>query len=324
MVKEWCNNGSTWDNTLAAMNGRKKLSEKTNKDLIALMLGVGIDEPSPPEPTKTRLSKEAADECIAAVNASMVIPHPTADDQPKCIACKSAVALHMAIPTNLIKGKRYNLDYCNPCMLVAEAGGVIFIDNPASCGCPATRFRTCLDYKSCHTKKITKDRTGAMCNKGCGVDLGIGPFLLGTTKEWMILSKFTCSKCTAETCVRKKCAVEGCDKLPRMGCSGHCLAHATQEQRDVINDEQKKKRKKCAVEGCDKFSRMGCSGHCLDHATQEQRDAINDERKKTKKWCAVEGYDKLPRTGCSGHCLAHATQEQRDAINDKRKKKSKW
>jgi hypothetical protein len=62
----------------------------------------------------------------------------------------------------------------------------------------------------------------------------------------------------------------------------------------------------------------------LAHATQEQRDVINDERKKTKKKCAVEGCDKKPQTGCSGHCLAHATQEQRDAINDERKKKSKW
>ena len=62
--------------------------------------------------------------------------------------------------------KRYNLDYCNPCMLVAEADGVFFIDNPASCGCPATRFKACLDCKSCYTKKRANDRTGAMCNKG--------------------------------------------------------------------------------------------------------------------------------------------------------------
>ena len=152
--------------------GRKK---KADQDLIDLMLGVGINnEPTVPEPTKSRLSQEVADEIVAAVNASMVIPHPTADDQPKCIACKSAVALHMAIPTNLVEGKRYNLDYCNPCMLVAEEDGVIFIDNPASCGCPETRFKNCLDCKSCFTKKIAKDRTGAMCNKGCGVDLGIG------------------------------------------------------------------------------------------------------------------------------------------------------
>ena len=221
MVKDWCNKGSTWDNTLAAMKGRKKLSKKENNDLIDLMLGVGIDTPTVPEPTKTRLSKEAVEECIAAVNATTVIPHPTADDQPKCVACKTAVALHMEVPTNLIKGKRYELDYCNACMLVTEVNGKIFIDNPASCGCPATRFRTCLDCKFCYTKKKAKDRTGAMCNRGCGVDLGIGQHLLGTTKEWMILSKFTCSKCT-----ERSCAVEGCNTYSWAGCSGHCLVAA--------------------------------------------------------------------------------------------------
>ncbi len=256
------------------MKGRKKPTKKENEDLIALMLGVGIDAPTIPEPTKTRLSKEAVDECIAAVNATLVIPHPTADDQPKCVACKTAVALHMVMPTNLVEGKRYELDYCNTCMLVAEADGVIFIDNPASCGCPATRFRTCLDCKSCHTKKMAKDRIGSMCNKGCGVDLGIGPHLLGTAKEWMILKTYTCDKCSAETCVaKKKCAVEGCDKYPRTGCSGHCAAHATQEQRDSSKDKRKKIAKRCVVVGCDKYPQTGCSGHCKAHATQEQRDA---------------------------------------------------
>ena len=265
------------------MKGEKKPSKKENDDLISLMLGEGIEAPTIPEPTKTRLSKEAVDECIAAVNATLVIPHPTADDQPKCVACKTAVAIHMVMPTNHVGGKKYILDYCNTCMLVAEEDGLVFIDNPAICGCPATRFGGCLDCKLCHTKKKAKDRTGALCNKGCGVDLGIGQHLLGTTKEWMILRKFTCSKCTAETCEGRRCAVEGCDKYSRTGCSGHCLAHATQEQRDVINGKQKKTRKKCAVEGCDKYPQMGCSGHCYAHATQEQRDVINDERKKKSK-----------------------------------------
>ncbi len=88
------------------------------------MLIVGIGAPSAPEPTESRLSKEAVDECIAAVNATLVIQHPTADDQPKCVACKTAVALHMVMPTNLAEGKRYELNYCNTCMLVAEVKGV--------------------------------------------------------------------------------------------------------------------------------------------------------------------------------------------------------
>jgi hypothetical protein len=261
------------------MKGRKMLTKKENEDLIALMLGVGIDAPTIPEPTKTRLSKEAVDDCIAAVNATLVIPHPTADDQPKCVACKTAVALHMVMPTNHVEGKKYILDYCNTCMLLAEENSVVFIDQPAICGCPATRYKYLLDCKSCYTKKKAKDRTGDVCHKGCGVDLGIGEHLLGTTKEWMILGCYFCKKCQAETCEKKRCIVEGCDKNQQAGCSGHCLTHATQEQRDTINDERKKKAKRCVVEGCNKFPRTGCSGHCITHATQEQRDTINFNRK---------------------------------------------
>jgi hypothetical protein len=75
MVKDWCSKASTWDNTLATMKGGEKPSKKEKDHLIALMLGVGVDMPSAPEPMKTRLSKEAVDECIAAVNATLVIPH---------------------------------------------------------------------------------------------------------------------------------------------------------------------------------------------------------------------------------------------------------
>jgi hypothetical protein len=59
--------------------------------------------------------------------------HTTVDDQPKCVACKIVVALHILMPKNLVEGKRYELDFCNVCMLVAEAEGKIFIDNQASC-----------------------------------------------------------------------------------------------------------------------------------------------------------------------------------------------
>ncbi len=89
------------------------------------------------------------DECIAIVNGTLVIPHPAADDQPKCVACKTAVSLHMVMPKNLVEGKRYELDFCNACMLVTEVEGEIFIDNPASCGCPAVRYATALDRELC-------------------------------------------------------------------------------------------------------------------------------------------------------------------------------
>ena len=125
------------------------------------------------------------------------------------------------------------------------------------------------------------------------------------TKEWMILSCFTCNKCIAETCEGKRCIVEGCDKFHQAGSKGNCLAHATQaHQRDAINDKRKRK-KRCVVEGCDKLPVTGCKGHCLAHATQAQRDAINDKRRKKEKRCAVEGCDKFPLMGCKGHCLAH-------------------
>ena len=35
-------------------------------------------------------------------------------------------------------------------------------------------------------------------------------------------------------------------------------------------------KKKCAVDGCDKFVRYKCCKHCQSHATQSQRDAVND------------------------------------------------
>jgi hypothetical protein len=95
------------------------------------------------------LSKDAVDECIATVNETLVIPHSTADDQLKCVACKTEVSLHMVMSKNLVEGKRYELDICNTCKLVAEAEGEIYIDNPASCGCPAVRYATALDCESC-------------------------------------------------------------------------------------------------------------------------------------------------------------------------------
>ena len=46
--------------------------------------------------------------------------------------------------------------------------------------------------------KKGKERIDTMCNKGCDVNLGIGPHLLGMTKEYMILHVFTCYKCIAK------------------------------------------------------------------------------------------------------------------------------
>jgi hypothetical protein len=192
-LKDFCNVGSTWDNTLAAAKGTKIRDKKTNDELIAQMMGNGNNATSS-QPTKTRLSKEAEDECVAAVNITMVIPHPTADDHPKCIVCKTAVAQHMLVPNKIVMDKRYEMDFCNACMLVAEAKGKIFLDHPASCGCPADRYSHYLDCKSCYIKRRVKYRTGAVCNH-CGDDLGIGTHLLGTTEEWMILSGFSYTKC---------------------------------------------------------------------------------------------------------------------------------
>ena len=112
MVKDWCNKGSIWDNTLTTMKRMKKPSIKENDDLITSMLGVGIDAPSAPEPTETRLGKEDVDECIYSVNVTLVIPsHPTADCQPKCVICKTAVTQHMAMPKKIVEGKDTNSTY---------------------------------------------------------------------------------------------------------------------------------------------------------------------------------------------------------------------
>ena len=138
-------------------------------------------------PYLVSLSKDAVDECIATVNmGTLVIPHPTADDQPKCIACKTGVSLHMVMPKNLVEGNRYELDFCNRLhVLVAEAEGEIFIDNPASCVCPALRYATALDCESCFSKKRAKDRTGAMCNRGVVSISELDRTCWGTTKEYM-------------------------------------------------------------------------------------------------------------------------------------------
>jgi hypothetical protein len=96
MVKDWCNKGSIWDNTLTTMKRMKKPSIKENDDLITSMLGVGIDAPSAPEPTETRLGKEAVDECISAVNVTLV---------------KTVVTQHMAMPKTFVEGKDITSTY---------------------------------------------------------------------------------------------------------------------------------------------------------------------------------------------------------------------
>ena len=225
MVKDWCNKGSTWDNTLAAMKGEKKPSKKENDDLISLMLGEGIDAPTIPEPTKTRLSKEAVDECIAAVNATLVIPHPTADDQPKCVACKTAVAIHMVMPTNHVEGKNIYLTIATHACLSQKRTVWFLSTTRRYVDVRLHDTGICLAASRVILKK--KQKIGPANHKGCGVDLGIGEHLLGTTKEWMILGCSICKKCLAETYEAKKCVVEGCDKYPQVGCSGHCMTHAT-------------------------------------------------------------------------------------------------
>ena len=87
-------------------------------------------------------------------------------------------------------------------MLEAEERGVEFIVDPASCGCPEKWYIGHLDWKLCLIKKRAENRTITTCK--CGEHLGIGPHLLGTTKEWMILTVYKCNNC--------RCAIEGCAK----------------------------------------------------------------------------------------------------------------
>jgi hypothetical protein len=53
------------------------------------------------------------------------------------------------------------------------------------------------------------------------------------------------------------------------------MEHVTQELKDSFNANKKKKTKRCAVEGCDKYPRAGCDGHCLAHATQKKKDKLS-------------------------------------------------
>ena len=172
------------------MEGKKKPSEKENNAIIQMMLGKIDDAPAVPEPQKTRLSKEAEKKCIATVNATVVIPHPTADDQPKCVACKTTVTLHMVVLVDITPGKKYSLDFCNPCMLVAEADGTTFVEDAAACGCPMQRFRMCLDCRDCYMKKRAEDELS--CNV-CG-ELPGGEKLLGMAHEYL-LKEECCGDC---------------------------------------------------------------------------------------------------------------------------------
>ena len=89
---------------LDAMGNKKQPSKESNDALIAMMMGVGINTPSPPG-AKSQLSKEAVDKCVAAINVAIVIP---ADDQPKCIICTKVVASCYAndVPYNSSTGEK--------------------------------------------------------------------------------------------------------------------------------------------------------------------------------------------------------------------------
>lgn len=210
MLNIWCNTGSTWDNTIQAEEGKKQRSAKENEELIAKMCGVGFNATKKPEPKKPQLSKEAADNCKRAVNEAVMIAHPSADDQRKCTVCSEAVAIYMAKPVVTIHGKKYELDYCNKCMIIAEAKGTEFVHNVAACGCPVERYGKILDCKLCYITKNAEQRTCATCTK-CGVDLGISQQLLGTAKAYVIMN-YTCNKCRSKEICEKKCAFEGCVK----------------------------------------------------------------------------------------------------------------
>jgi hypothetical protein len=114
-----------------------------------------------------------------------MIPHPTADDQKKCIICRKAVALYMPVPSERITGKMYDLEY--------NATGISFIEGVAACGCPEPRYGAYLDCYNCCIKKVTRKKTGAECSS-CGEPLGDCEALIGTTKEWLILHP-NCNKC---------------------------------------------------------------------------------------------------------------------------------
>ena len=102
--------------------------------------------------------------------------------------------LHMSVPTNAVEGKMYELNYYNACMLIVEAAGKTFIENVASCGCPTPQYNTRLNCKSCATKQAATERTGTGAKCKCSVGYGISPLLLGTTRELMILKKYSCTE----------------------------------------------------------------------------------------------------------------------------------
>ena len=62
-------------------------------------------------------SKDAVDECITTVNGTLVIPHPMADDQPKCVVCKTAIPYTWWCQRILLREKNMNSTSATPACL---------------------------------------------------------------------------------------------------------------------------------------------------------------------------------------------------------------
>ncbi len=161
-------------------------------------------------------------------------------------------------------------------MLDAEERGVEFIVDPASCGCLEKGYFRCPECKSCLIKKRAEQRTSATCK--CGEHLGIGPHLLGMTKEWKILSVFKCNNCryAIEGCTKQQCAIEGCTKQQQIG--RYCLAHSPEDAKDERNKKRRENRYECVIAGCSKVIVRG--EYCKsENMSQEWLDEMNMKRR---------------------------------------------
>jgi hypothetical protein len=150
-----------------------------------------------------------------------------------------------------------------------------------------------------------KRQGGRARSASAAFNLGIGPRLIGTAKERMIIAYYVRLKCRKKRCARGRAATN----LLKMWLGWALPAsHTTPAQREIYNPRHEgatrtargggnRTCEKCVRERtATKFVLSGCHGHHLRHATPAQK------RKKWRK-CNDKSCGSYDQSGCDGHCF---------------------
>jgi len=122
---------------------------------------------------------------------------------------------------------------------------------------------------------------------------------------------------------RKRCAVEGCEKVAKGRCEGRCQLHFKEYLRsleaqdaatggtDGAASQAKRTKFFCKLEGCERQSAGACEGYCTRHYREQNPGGVAAERLtamgKKCKYVQEDGSqcDKLAQGGCGGLCKRH-------------------